>query len=185
MLPKVRFYGVLGLLPEAPGPRREGVTTPSVSTMTDHDPPRSREQRKQDVLVRLRQDEDAWVATASPDGVPTLVPLSFLWEDGTGTLVMATRRTNPTAVNVTPHGLIRVTVGHTRDVVLIEGGARIVEAADLPTATRDAFATKLRGWSPRGPRWMFLRITPHTVRAWREENELADRDLMHSGTWLV
>ncbi|NEC18519.1 pyridoxamine 5'-phosphate oxidase family protein [Streptomyces parvus] len=104
--------------------------------MTAYDPPRSREQRKQDVLDRLRRDEDAWVATASPDGVPTLVPLSFLWEDETGTLVMATRRTNPTAVNVTPHGLIRVTVGR-------------------------------------------------TVRAWREENELADRDLMHTSTWLV
>ncbi|MFD5199711.1 pyridoxamine 5'-phosphate oxidase family protein [Streptomyces sp. NPDC058375] len=155
--------------------------------MTEYDPPppRSRGQRKQDVLDRLRQDEDAWVGTASPDGVPTLVPLSFLWEDDTGTLVMATRRTNPTAVNVTPDGQIRVTVGHTRDVVLVEGGARLVEAADLPTVTRDAFAAKLRGWSPRGPRYVFLRITPHTVRAWREENELADRDLMLSGTWLT
>ncbi|MFE6700027.1 pyridoxamine 5'-phosphate oxidase family protein [Streptomyces sp. NPDC057718] len=153
--------------------------------MTEYDPPRSREQRKQDVLGRLRQDEDAWVGTASPDGVPTLVPLSFLWEDSTGTLVMATRRTNPTAVNVTPAGQIRVTAGHTRDVVLIEGEARIVEAADLPPVTRDAFAAKLRGWSPRGPRYVFLRITPHTVRAWREENELADRDLMRTGTWLA
>ncbi|NEE35283.1 pyridoxamine 5'-phosphate oxidase, partial [Streptomyces sp. SID7982] len=66
----------------------------------------SREQRKQDTLNRLRQDEDAWLATASADGEPTLVPLSFLWDDGTGTLVMATRRTNPTAVNVTPDGPI-------------------------------------------------------------------------------
>ncbi|WP_432112283.1 pyridoxamine 5'-phosphate oxidase family protein [Streptomyces sp. YPW6] len=153
--------------------------------MTEYEPPRSREQRTQDVLERLRQDEDSWVATASPDGVPTLVPLSFLWEDGTGTLVMATRRTNPTAVNVTPRGPIRITLGHTRDVVLIEGEARIVEAADLPTATKDAFAAKLRGWRPHGPRWVFLRVTPRTVRAWREENELADRDLMHTGTWLV
>lgn len=153
--------------------------------MTELDPPRSREQRKQDVLDHLRQNEDAWVATASPGGVPTLVPLSFLWEEDSGALWMATRRTNPTAVNVTPGGPIRVTLGHTRDVVLIEGEARIVEATDLPVATRDAFAAKLRGWSPRGPRYVFLRIVPHTLRAWREENELADRDLMLSGTWLT
>ncbi|MFH9264040.1 pyridoxamine 5'-phosphate oxidase family protein [Streptomyces sp. NPDC017546] len=152
--------------------------------MTEHAPPRTREQRKQDVLDHLRQDEDAWVATASPDGVPTLVPLSFLWEEGTGTLVMATRRTNPTAVNVTPGGPIRVTLGPTRDVVLIEGEARILEGRDLPAATRDAFVAKLR-WDPRSSPWVFLRITPHTVRAWREVNELADRDLMLSGTWLV
>ncbi|WNF26970.1 pyridoxamine 5'-phosphate oxidase family protein [Streptomyces sp. C11-1] len=153
--------------------------------MTDHDPARTREQRKQDVFDHLRQDEDAWVATASSDGVPTLVPLSFLWDDATGTLVMSTRRTNPTAVNVTPGGPVRVTLGPTRDVVLIEGEAEIVEGADLPTAVGDAFATKLR-WDPR-PRspWVFLRITPQTVRAWREVNELADRDLMLAGKWLV
>ncbi|MFD5643925.1 pyridoxamine 5'-phosphate oxidase family protein [Streptomyces anulatus] len=152
--------------------------------MTAYDPARSREQRKQDTLRRLRQDDDAWVATASPDGVPTLVPLSFLWEEDTGTLVMATRRTNPTAVNVTPDGPIRVTLGPTRDVVLIEGEARILEGADLPPATREAFVAKLR-WNPRIPVWVFLHITPHAVRAWREVNELADRDLMLSGTWLV
>ncbi|EGE44605.1 pyridoxamine 5'-phosphate oxidase family protein [Streptomyces griseus] len=152
--------------------------------MTEPDPARSREQRKQDTLDRLRQDEDAWVATASADGEPTLVPLSFLWDDGTGTLVMATRRTNPTAVNVTPDGPIRLTLGHTRDVVLIEGGATILEGADLPVATRKAFAAKLR-WDPRVPVWVFLHVTPRTVRAWREVNELADRDLMLDGTWLV
>lgn len=162
--------------------------------MNEPDPARSRKQRKQDTFDRLRQDKDAWVATASPDAVPTLVPLSFLWDDGTddtgsdsdtGTLVMATRRTNPTAVNVTPSGLVRVTLGPTRDVVLIEGEARIVEAADLPAATGDAFAAKFR-WDPRGNSpWVFLRITPHTVRAWREVNEIADRDLMLAGAWLV
>ncbi|MEU0097783.1 pyridoxamine 5'-phosphate oxidase family protein [Streptomyces sp. NPDC006267] len=153
--------------------------------MTEPDPARSREQRKQDVLNRLRRDEDAWVATASPDGVPTLVPLSFLWDGDTGTLVMSTRRTNPTAVNLTSGGPIRITAGPTRDVVLIEGEARLVEGTDLPAATGDAFSAKLR-WDPRNSSsWVFLHITPHTVRAWREVNELADRDLMLDGTWLV
>lgn len=63
--------------------------------MTNAEPARSWEQRKQDVLNRLEKDDDAWVATASADGVPTLVPLSFVWDRGT--LLMATRRTNPTA----------------------------------------------------------------------------------------
>lgn len=50
--------------------------------MTNAEPARSREQRKQDVLNRLEKDDDAWVATASADGVPTLVPLSFVWDGG-------------------------------------------------------------------------------------------------------
>ncbi|AGK77086.1 Putative pyridoxamine 5'-phosphate oxidase-related protein [Streptomyces microflavus DSM 40593] len=153
-----------------------------MTAMTPH-PPRSPEQRLRDTLGRLRDDLDAWVATASPDGTPCLVPLSFVWHEGT--LLMATRRTNPTAVNVTPTGRIRVTLGPTRDVVLIEGEAEIVEGTDLPTASGDAFAAKLV-WDPRKDSpWVYLRITPHTVRAWREVNEQAGRDLMLDSTWLV
>ncbi|MFE7752558.1 pyridoxamine 5'-phosphate oxidase family protein [Streptomyces sp. NPDC057428] len=151
--------------------------------MTDPAPARSPEQRKQDVLHRLDHDEDVWVATASPDGAPCLVPLSFVWDRGT--LLLATRRTNPTAVNVTPTGRARLSLGHTRDVVLIEGTAEIVEGTELPAESGDAFTEKLT-WDLRGrPAWVYLRVTPHGVKAWREENELAGRDLMADGTWLV
>ncbi|MCX4772666.1 pyridoxamine 5'-phosphate oxidase family protein [Streptomyces sp. NBC_01285] len=150
--------------------------------MTKQKPARSREQRKQDVLDRLEKDEDAWVSTASPDGVPTLVPLSFVWDRGT--LLMATRRTNPTAANVTPAGHARIAVGHTRDVVLIEATAEVIEGADLATQSGDAFASKLN-WDLRGRQaWVYLRFTPTAVKAWREENELAGRELMAEGRWL-
>lgn len=69
-------------------------------------------------------------------------------------------------------------------MVLIEGDARILDEADLPTATRDAFVAKF-GWNPPAPVWVFVRITPHTVRAWRESNEIAGRDLMLAGKWLA
>ncbi|MDF6021207.1 pyridoxamine 5'-phosphate oxidase family protein [Streptomyces sp. JH34] len=151
--------------------------------MTERESARGPDQRKQDVLDHLEKDEDLWVSTASADGVPCMVPLSFVRDRDT--LLLATRRTNPTAVNVTPSGQVRAALGHTRDVVLIEGTAEIVEGADLPTDSGDAFAEKL-GWDPRGrPSWVYLRITPHTVKAWREVNELAGRELMHAGTWLV
>ncbi|MFE3720046.1 pyridoxamine 5'-phosphate oxidase family protein [Streptomyces cyaneofuscatus] len=151
--------------------------------MTSLEPPRSPEQRLLDTLDRLRDDKDAWVATASSDGTPCLVPLWFAWDGAT--LLMATRRTNPTAVNVTPTGPIRVTLGTPRDVVLIEGEAEIVEGTDLPSAVGDAFAAKL-AWDPRkGSRLVYLRTTPYTVRAWRGVNEQPGRDLMLSGTWLV
>jgi len=157
--------------------------TTSVSAMTKQEPARGPEQRKQDSLGRLEQDDDAWVATASADGVPCLVPLSFVWDRGT--LLLATRRTNPTAVNVTPTGQVRVTLGHTRDVVLIDGTAEMVEGTDLPAESGDAFAAKL-DWDLRGrPSWVYLRVTPYAVKAWREENELAGRQLMLDGKWLV
>ncbi|WNI24834.1 pyridoxamine 5'-phosphate oxidase family protein [Streptomyces sp. ITFR-16] len=151
--------------------------------MTHPEPPRSREQRTQDTLDRLEKDKDAWVSTASADGVPTLVPLSYVWHEGT--LLMATRRTNPTAVNVTPAGQARIALGHTRDVVIIEATAEVVEGTDLPTAAGDAFATKF-DWDLRGrPAWVYLRFTPHAVRAWREVNEQPGRELMADGHWLA
>ncbi|SED69962.1 Pyridoxamine 5'-phosphate oxidase [Streptomyces sp. 2131.1] len=151
--------------------------------MPHPEPARSREQRKQGVLVRLEKDTDAWVSTASADGAPTLVPLWFVW-DGEA-LLMATRRTNPTAVNLTPAGRAHIALGHTRDVVMIEATAEVVEGTDLPTAAGDAFAAKF-SWDLRGrPGWVYLRFTPHAIRAWRESNEQPDRDLMTDGRWLV
>ncbi|WP_330452225.1 MULTISPECIES: pyridoxamine 5'-phosphate oxidase family protein [unclassified Streptomyces] len=151
--------------------------------MPHPEPARSREQRKQDVVDRLEKDTDAWVSTASVDGAPTLVPLWFVW-DGEA-LLMATRRTNPTAVNLTPAGRAHIALGHTRDVVMIEAAAEVVEGTDLPTASGDAFAAKF-SWDLRGrPAWVYLRFTPHAIRAWRESNEQPDRDLMTDGHWLV
>ena len=42
------------------------------------EPPRSLEQRTADVLVRLREDVDLWVASADAEGNAYLVPLSFV-----------------------------------------------------------------------------------------------------------
>ncbi|MER7171116.1 pyridoxamine 5'-phosphate oxidase family protein [Streptomyces mesophilus] len=146
-------------------------------------PARSAEQRKKDVLARLENDKDVWVATASAEGLPTMVPLSFVWDDGT--LLLCTRRTNPTAVNAADGCPAVVTLGHTRDVVHIEGTARTVPGPELSAASADAFAAKLV-WDPRDQKaWTYLRISPRAIRAWREVNELATRELMRDGVWLV
>jgi general stress protein 26 len=150
--------------------------------MTTQEQARSREERRRDTLARLTDDKDSWVATASPDGQPCLMPLSFAWDGAT--LLMCTRRTNPTARNLASRGEVVVTLGHTRDVVHIEGTAEVVEGSALAAESADAFATKLR-WDPRDRHpWVYLRITPRVVKAWREENELKDRLIMSDGRWL-
>jgi len=40
------------------------------------EPPRSRQERKQDTLGRLESDADAWIATADTAGNAYLLPLS-------------------------------------------------------------------------------------------------------------
>ncbi len=137
-------------------------------------PARTTAQRVADTLHRLQHDVDAWVATASPDGEPCMVPLSFLWDGAT--LLFSTAPGNPTARNVAAAGgRARIAVGHTRDVVLIDCAVESLPAAGLAPETVEAFVAKA-GFRPP-PKYVYLRMTPLSVQAWREVNELADRDL--------
>lgn len=148
-------------------------------------PPRTAQQRKRDTLRRLEEDVDAWVATANEEtGAPYLIPLSFLW-DGSSLLV-ATPSSSPTGRNLQTGGKVRIGIGPTRDVVLIEGTVQTLTAAELPTGAGDAFAAKT-GFDPRLEQvtYLFFRIHPHRIQAWRESNELKGRDLMLDGAWLV
>ncbi|MEU8962087.1 pyridoxamine 5'-phosphate oxidase family protein [Streptomyces sp. NPDC048491] len=153
--------------------------------MTTHEPARSPEQRKQDVLTRLEKDADAWIATASSSGEPHLMPLSFVWDHDS--LLMCTRSTNPTLRNLeSGNRTVQVTLGHTRDVVHITGTATVFPSGELPTASADAFAAKLI-WDPRdsGPSYAYFRVVPQRIQAWRELNEIPGRDLMSEGAWLI
>ncbi|MFD4829878.1 pyridoxamine 5'-phosphate oxidase family protein [Streptomyces uncialis] len=145
-------------------------------------PPRSLHERRHDALKRLESDIDLWVSTAGQDGVPYLVPLSFLWTDGI--FLVATPPTSPTARNLTASGRVRLSLGPTRDVVLVEGTARPLTTDELGTRG-DAYAERT-GWDPRTDRtaYQFFQIEPQRIQAWREVNELKGRDLMRDGVWL-
>jgi pyridoxamine 5'-phosphate oxidase-like protein len=144
--------------------------------------PRSRAQRRRDTEHRLTHDKEVWVASASADGAPYLVPLSFDW-DGEA-LLMATPTDSPTGRNLAATRAVRLGLGHTRDVSMIEGELEVLEIDALPRERGDRFAHT--GFDPRAPaapyRW--LRISPRRIQAWREVNEMPDRDLMRDGRWL-
>ena len=146
--------------------------------------PRSPAQRRRDTEQRLTHDIDLWVASASADGGPYLVPLSFDW-DGEAVLV-ATPAKSPTGRNLAATQTARLGLGHTRDVSMIEGDVEVLEIDALPQERGDRFATRA-GFDPRAQdtpyRW--FRISPRRIQAWREVNELPDRELMRDGRWLA
>ncbi|HUS13794.1 MAG TPA: pyridoxamine 5'-phosphate oxidase family protein [Chloroflexia bacterium] len=150
----------------------------------DPQPPRTRQQRKEDALSRLEHEVDAWVSTADGDsGTPYLVPLSFLWDGST--LLIATPAASPTSYNLQTTGKVRLGIGPTRDVVLIEGTVHVLPATDLTDEVGDAFATKT-GFDPRQlTNYRYFRIYPQRLQAWREANELEGRELMRGGQWLA
>jgi hypothetical protein len=146
--------------------------------------PRSRAQRRHDTEHRLSHDIDLWVASASADGAPYLVPLSFDW-DGEALLV-ATPTDSPTGSNLASTRAARLALGHTRDVSMIEGDVAVLEIDALRPEQGDRFAARA-GFDPRAlaTPYRWFRIAPRRVQAWREVNELPDRELMRDGRWLV
>jgi hypothetical protein len=145
-------------------------------------PARSRSQRTIDTLERLRTDVDLWVASASEDGHAYLVPLSYHW-DGSARLV-ATPRASRTARNLIRTGWARVALGPTRDVVIVEGPVDAIPiGADPELEDVHALAA---GFDPRtlSEEYVYLRIRPHAIQAWREATELEGRSVMRGGAWL-
>jgi Pyridoxamine 5'-phosphate oxidase len=146
------------------------------------EPARSRAQRKRDVLDKLSGDVDLWVASADDEGNAYLVPVSYHWDGST--LTIATPRASRTARNLIRAGWARVALGPTRDVVIIEGPVTAVPLGTDP-ALEDAHA-RSAGFDPRAltEEWVYLQLTPHTIQAWRESNELEGRHVMRAGAWL-
>jgi hypothetical protein len=144
---------------------------------------RSRAERRRDTEHRLAHDVDLWVASASADGVPYLVPLSFDW-DGEA-LLIATPTDSPTGRNLAASLTVRIGLGPTRDVTMIDGDVQVLEMDALPREQGDRFAAR-SGFDPRelDTPYRWFRILPRRMQAWREVNELSDRTLMGDGRWL-
>ena len=126
--------------------------------------PRSRGRRRRDTEHRLAHDIDLWVASASADGTPYLVPLSFDW-DGEALLV-ATPAASPTGRNLAAGRTARLGLGQTRDVTMIDGDVEVLEIDALPRERGDRFAARA-GFDPRAEatpyRW--FRILSRRIQA--------------------
>lgn len=140
--------------------------------------PRDVEQRVRDALDRLAKDDDLWIATAG-EAQPWLVPLGFHW---TGqALLMATLRRSPTYRNLAEGGGARVAVGHTRDVVMLDGDVDLPER--LPEDQADAVAAA-SGYDPRTEHETgYVRFVPRRAQAWRTAAEIQGRTIMRDGRW--
>ena len=151
--------------------------------------PRTREQRLADTLAMLGSPvRDVWVATAStaPDGTPApyLVPLSLAWIDDR--VVLALDATSRTGRNLLAAGTARLSLGATRDVVMIDAVLeRSVRVAEAPADLAEGYAAQA-DWDPRpgGADDVYLVLRPQRVQAWREVDEIAGRVLMRDGEWV-
>jgi hypothetical protein len=139
-------------------------------------------ERKADTIARLEGDADIWVATAA-EGRPHLVPLSLAW-DGSQ-VILATPASSPTARNASAGGEVRLALGTSRDVAMIEAAAEVVLCADAPGEVARCYVART-GWDPRneGVPHVYLIARPRTVRAWNSLTEINGRTIMRDGQWM-
>ena len=80
----------------------------------------------------------------------------------------------------------RLGLGHTRDVSMVEGEVEVLEIDALPQGRGDRFVART-GFDPRAlaTPYRWFRVSPRRIQAWREANEMPDRELMRDGRWLV
>jgi general stress protein 26 len=147
---------------------------------------RSPQERKADALAKLEAaDTNVWVASASPTGAVHLIPVTNTWNGSQ--VVLATGPKSRTAANVTANPRVRLALGDTRDVVVID--AVLVEAVPLSEASQalaEAYATQA-GWDPRtdSADYVYLVLGPERIQVWREAEDDTGRTVMRNGTWVA
>jgi hypothetical protein len=157
--------------------------------MTDGQP-RTREQRRADTLAKLSAPAaDVWVATAATDAgghaSSYLVPLSLAWLDER--VVLATEADSVTARNIISARRVRLGLGPTRDVVMIDADLEQVYSLDEVPADLARGYARQADWDPRESdgQMRFLVLRPRRIQAWREADELPGRTLMRDGEWIT
>ena len=70
-------------------------------------------------------------------------------------------------------------------MTILEGEVEVLEIDALPREQGDRFAARA-GFDPRtlATPYRWFRITPGRIQAWREANELPERDPLRDGRWL-
>jgi len=139
--------------------------------------------RKADVLAALEKQGHYWLATASVSGKPHVIAVSGWW-DGTD-LVVTTLGSSKTARNLAMSQMATLAGGDPSDAIVIQ--AQMIESADVEKATALAEGfEKAMGWDPREmDGWMFFRLRPIQIQAFRGYDEIGNRDVMLRSRWVV
>jgi len=144
---------------------------------------RSASQRKADTVARLENDADVWVATASA-GRPHLVPLSLAWDGAR--VIVATPASSRTARNAAASRELRLALGTSRDVTMIDAVADVMPCGDAPGSIADSYVSRT-GWDPRDEDvpHVYLIATPTSMQAWDSLAEIDGRTIMRNGQWAA
>jgi hypothetical protein len=144
---------------------------------------RDAQTRKQDVLAALESQGHFWLATAEIGGKPHVIAVSGWW-DGHD-IVLTTLGTSKTARNLAMNPGVILAGGDPSDAIVIE--AQMIDSAAVEDSPDLAGGfEKAMGWDPREMEgWMFFRLRPTRIQAFRGYDEIEGRDVMVRSRWVV
>ena len=146
---------------------------------------RTVEQRKADTIAELNRQRDLWLATADTNGKPHLIAVSAWWDGNQ--VIIATTAASRSARNLDANGTARFALGAPDDVIVIDATvADRVKVRQADAKLAEGFESAV-GWDPRdiSDDWVFFRLIPARIQAYRGYDELEGRDVMRVGRWLA
>lgn len=140
--------------------------------------------RKADVLAALGKQKDVWLASADVAGRPHLIAVSAWWDGAQ--LIIATRGASKTARNLSMNPPAKVARGAPSDAIVLD--VQMIDSGAVEDSPElcQGFAAAV-GWDPReaGAGWMFFRLRPNRIQAFRGYDEIEGRDIMLRSRWVV
>ncbi|MCB0076115.1 MAG: pyridoxamine 5'-phosphate oxidase family protein [Anaerolineales bacterium] len=115
-----------------------------------------------DQQQRIWNAQDFWLATVKAEPAAHLVPIwAVLVEDR---FYMATETDSQKVENLRAYGQAALSLPDTREVLIVEGAARLIAPGDEPEAVRDRFQEKY-DWSYPDT-VVLIELTPEKVLTW-------------------
>jgi hypothetical protein len=92
-----------------------------------------------------------------------------------------------TVANVMANPRVRLALGETRDVVMVDAVLiEAIPAAEAPVGVAEGYASQA-GWDPRTDSgdYVYLVFRPERIQVWREDEDPAGRTVMRNGAWVI
>lgn len=117
--------------------------------------------------ARIRATKDFWLATVRPEPGGHLVPIWAVLVDDL--FYIGIEPHSQKARNVRAHPRAAIALPDTRDVLIVEGAARLLDG-EPPAGVAARFQEKY-DWSfdPRDGKWVLLELVPDKIHSWNSD----------------
>jgi hypothetical protein len=135
------------------------------------------------VLAALDKQGQYWLVSADVAGRPHVIAVSGWWDGHE--VVLTTNGSSVTARNLAMNPVVKLVGGDPSDAIVID--AQVIDSSAVEDSAELAGGYEAAmGWDPREmDGWMFYRLRPTRIQAFRGYEEIEGRDVMLRSRWVV